>query len=30
MHNNNSNNHDGDNTDNNNFIGRISVRTIDL
>lgn len=27
---NNSNNHDDDNNDNDNFIGRISVRTIDL
>lgn len=29
MRDNNSNNHDDDN-DNNNFIGKISVRTIDL
>lgn len=30
MRDNNSNNHDDDNNDNDNFIGRISVRTIDL
>lgn len=30
MRDNSSNNHDDDNNDNNNFIGRISVRTIDL